>query len=311
MAIGAGVTIYNLLSKEEKVEYKDDPLALEKALKQYEFNKKMKEMADRDGNNEPKPTKIPVFKTQTKISHREDNFEEELKEEVKEAPVSKANTVITDKKTLLINEANEIKSEFAKKMISMHDVIKIFESSLNLLKDKSIVDYNLAVNEIKDIKKAQIQLRDNYLKDIEEINEKIKKVTGFSLEGLRLLDKWKEESKGPEYQFNNSIRIRWDIKNIMRKPMDNFVLSKFSGHKNWYLATFSQNKAKINIKIYLNDNYPNHHPELDINHANNLSFAFERKILQIINQRLENWNKARTLRDLLINIQSDLIKISG
>ena len=74
-------------------------------------------------------------------------------------------------------------------MISMHDVIKIFESSLNLLKDKSIVDYNLAVNEIKDIKKAQIQLRDNYLKDIEEVNEKIKKVTGFSLEGLRLLDK--------------------------------------------------------------------------------------------------------------------------
>ena len=79
-------------------------------------------------------------------------------------------------------------------MISIHKAIEIFERSLNFLKEKSIFEYNLAVNEIENIKKAQIQLyeftfilyrRDKYLKDIEEINEKIKKITGFSLGGLQ------------------------------------------------------------------------------------------------------------------------------
>ena len=79
-------------------------------------------------------------------------------------------------------------------MISMHKEIKFYESLLNLFKGKSNVDYKIAENKIDIIKQEQIQLyefffivnrRDNYLKDIKEINKKIIKIAGFSIEGLR------------------------------------------------------------------------------------------------------------------------------
>ena len=64
MTIGAGLTIYNLLSTEEKVAYKKDPLAFEKALRQSENHKEINERADREDHTEPTPTTRSVFEVQ-------------------------------------------------------------------------------------------------------------------------------------------------------------------------------------------------------------------------------------------------------